>query len=65
MIKIYEVRIIKDDRTCFHQCFSSKKLAEFEANQQNERAIKEKDTAFFFVKPHVVKDSYDKELRSL
>ena len=51
MIKIYEVRIIKDDRTCFHQCFFDEKLAEFEANQQNERAIKEKDTAFFFVKP--------------
>lgn len=65
MIKIYEVRIIKDDRTCFHHCFFDEKLAEFEANQQNERAIKENDTTFFFVKPHVVEDSYDKELRSV
>lgn len=65
MIKIYEARIIKDDRTCFHQRSIDEELAEFEAKQQNERATKEEDTAFFFVKPHVVKDSYDKELRSL
>ena len=63
MIKIYEVRIIKDDRTHFHQCFFDEKLAEFEAQQQNDRA--DKGSGIFIVKAHVVKDSYDKELRSL
>nr|DAU39318.1 MAG TPA: hypothetical protein [Caudoviricetes sp.] len=65
MIKIYEVRIVKDDRTHFHQCFFDEKLAEFEARQQNDRATKDNDAPFFFVKPHVVKDSYGKELRSV
>lgn len=63
MIKIYEVRIIKDDRSHFHQCFFDEKLAEFEAQQQNERA--DKEAGIFVVKPHVVKDSYGKELRSV